>query len=187
MNGINDAGWIIGTYLDSGNSSHCALWKPDAKGAYSNPVSFDVPGQTSPSCTGINGLGQIVGWSVDPNGGPYTTFIDDAEGGDPGTSTNFTSITDPNIASSSDDFLAYGINNNGLIVGNDWTTGQVFLADSQDFDTFAGPVNAWPFYLYGINDDSQLVGIAYPAPNPSDPSNPAGVSSGIIVNALPLP
>ncbi len=198
LTGINDAGWIVGTYTDqpvpdagagveslNGSNAHCALWKPDASGAYSSPVSFDVPGQTFNSCSGINGLGQIVGWFTDPNAMLYTSLLDDAEGGAPDAPTNFTSIPDPNLAGGSGGLSASGINNNGLIAGNDYDTGLSFLVNSSDFDEFAGPVNAWPFYLYGINDDAQMAGIAYPAPNPSDPGDPAGSSSGIIVDALP--
>ena len=36
LNGINDAGWIIGEYTNDNVTFHCVLFKPDAKGAYSS-------------------------------------------------------------------------------------------------------------------------------------------------------
>jgi hypothetical protein len=36
LNGINDAGWIIGDYTNDNVTFHCVLFKPDAKGAYSS-------------------------------------------------------------------------------------------------------------------------------------------------------
>jgi photosystem II stability/assembly factor-like uncharacterized protein len=197
LTGINDAGWIVGMYSDNdfcdnqllfGCNSHCALWKPDAKGTYSNPTTFDAPGQTSTTCNGINGMGQIVGSYMNSDWSLSTPFLDDAESGDPSAPANFSTINGPDVGGTPGDYGGLspsGINNNGQIVGNDDSSGLSFLVNSFEFDEFAGPVNSLPFYLYGINDDAQMVGIAYPQPDPSDPGQPVGLSSGIIVNALP--
>ena len=55
--GINDAGWIVGTWFDSLGYPHCFLKKPGT-----TTISFDAPAVPGTYCLGINGFGQIVGW-----------------------------------------------------------------------------------------------------------------------------
>ncbi len=68
--GVNDAGWVVGTWWDSSGADHCFLYKD---GSY---TSFDGPGETGHTvCSGINGFGQIVGFYSDTD----QSFLDDAE------------------------------------------------------------------------------------------------------------
>lgn len=107
--GINDAGWIIGNYSNDGVADHCILFKPDAKGGYTNstPVPVNPPSETSTYCSGLNGLGQILVYGA--NTGP---FLDDAEGGDPNAPANFSPF--PFYALTG--VAPYGINNNGVMI-----------------------------------------------------------------------
>jgi hypothetical protein len=186
--GINDAGWIIGTiqetacyYIGSEYTCNdrCALWKPDANGAYSNPIPFDAPGQSDTVCTGINGLGQIVGSYLNSDSTLSTPFVDDAESGDPNAPANFSTIPDTDDAGNFVDLTPYGINNNGLIDGEGGTgiSGLFFLLSGSDLHEFTAPMIIQQ--LNGINDDAQMVGYLWVPP--TDDS-----TSGFILNALPI-
>jgi len=153
LTSINDAGWIVGTYWNddpSDQGTHCVLYKPDAEGKYSNPIPFDPPGGAGGQCTGINGIGQIVGF-----GAAGAAFVDDAESGDPANPQNFQTLPSPPSSSAFDSFVPNSINNNGLVVGNDYGgDGFLFIPPLTDIDlTLLGPGNP-----YGINDEVQIVG-----------------------------
>jgi hypothetical protein len=132
----------------------------------------------------INGLGQIVGSFLNSDMSLSTPFLDDAESGDPGVSANFSTIIGSDIAGDPGDpggLYPSGINNNGQIVGTDESSGLYFLVNSSEFDEFSFLDNTGLLSINGINDDAQMVGMAYPDIEPSD----VGPPSGIIVNALP--
>jgi photosystem II stability/assembly factor-like uncharacterized protein len=159
--GINDAGWIVGNYIDVDDTGvetgHCALWKPP----YTDPQPFDMPGAQPLSlngCSGINGLGQIIGQAANSEG-TFTPFVDDAEAGDPNNQANFSTVSAPDYAWY---VSVVGINNNGQIAGSyyDVTSllGAGFLLNGSEFIPFPNPVNSEDnFSLYGINDDVQMV------------------------------
>jgi photosystem II stability/assembly factor-like uncharacterized protein len=170
LNGINDAGWIVGNYTNDNVTFHCVLFKPDKKGAYSkaNAIPFDVPGATSTWCPGINGLGQIlVGWMA---GDVLNEMVDDAEGGDLDTPANFSPM--PN-----NDFEFLGINNNGQMIG-DYDA----LLNGSELVYIQQESNVAGFYvLYGINDDAQMAGML------EEPivEGVEGPTVGLILNVLP--
>jgi probable HAF family extracellular repeat protein len=60
-NGINDAGEIVGLYLDANNNDHGFLYR---NGSY---LTVDVPGAIRTDAYGINDAGQIVGEYEDAN------------------------------------------------------------------------------------------------------------------------
>jgi len=175
LNGINDAGWIVGNYVDTNEIQHCALWKPPYTNA---PTSFDPPGagvynNVYATCSGSNGLGQIVGSVLNSDGSSSTPYLDDAESGNPGTASNFSTPPTPDGVS----IDPVGINNNGQIAGSstDTTTGVTsqFLSDlAQDFFIALPNPGGNALSLSGINDEAQMAG--------TDASG-----GGIIVSALP--
>ena len=171
LNAINDAGWIVGTYWNEYNyneAPHCALWKPPY--ASTAPISFDLPGYDPSSnvenCTGINGLGQIVGAVgveiTDANGNPdtsYTAYRGEVQNGVP---SNFS----PLFASSDLNLNPSAINNNGLIAG---TEGGNFGYGGNDTNGFLlnGPnliavsiPGTYATAVWSLNDDVQMPGDA---------------------------
>ena len=184
--GINDAGWIIGTIQETACyyngyeitcNDRCALWKPDANGAYSDPVLIDAPGQSQSVCTGINGLGQIVGSYLNLDSVISTSFVDDAESGDPNAPANFTIIPNTDSSGNFVDLIPYGINNNGLMDAHDYTSQSIFLISGSGIQEFSDPM--FITGLGGINDDAQMVGYVWTPPT-------YGFTSGFILNALPI-
>ncbi len=165
LNGINDAGWIIGNYTNDNVTFHCVLFKPDKKGAYSsaNAISFDAPGATSTECHGINGLGQILA-----NG-----MVNAAEGGDPVAPANFSPI--PPIVSASG-MTPLAVNNNGLMVVNAY-----FFFNGSELVYIQQQDNIMSYALYGINDDAQMVGML------TEPivGGVQGPVEGLILDVLP--
>jgi probable HAF family extracellular repeat protein len=101
-NGINNAGQVVGWYIDANSRAHGFLYRD---GTY---ITLDPPGSVYSLAYGINDLGQIVGSYqrtslADPqgfllSGGAYTTIV-------PPGATNTRSF-------------AAAINNAGQIVGN---------------------------------------------------------------------
>jgi probable HAF family extracellular repeat protein len=62
--GINDAGEVVGGYVDGNSHSHGFLWDPTH-----GFTTFDVPdAHNFTSIQGINDSGQIVGYYQDDNG-----------------------------------------------------------------------------------------------------------------------
>ena len=111
--GINDAGKIVGDYMDANSHTHGFVF---SNGVY---TTVNVPGAFSTSVTAINNTGAIAGYYVDGNlsthgfiysGGSYT-FLSDPDPNNIG----YTEIT--------------GINDAGQVVGewNDGTNHHGFL------------------------------------------------------------
>ncbi len=62
LNGINDQGWIVGSYTDAAGQH--GLFRKNAN----TYVSFDFPGATATSLNGINDFGFIAGRYTDSAG-----------------------------------------------------------------------------------------------------------------------
>src|SRR5438477_7728797 len=69
MNGLNDSGQIVGSYLDA-NGTHGFLLENG------NYTLLDLPGSTSTYASGINASGQIVGYYEDAAGHRYGFLLD---------------------------------------------------------------------------------------------------------------
>jgi hypothetical protein len=103
INGPNEAGQIVGYYLDSAGSGHGFLL--DALAQWS---TVDYPGQVTGAASGINNLGQIAGYWMDSTG-CYHGYLN--SGG------AFTSYDNPNAVCSQGGTFFYGINDAGQITG----------------------------------------------------------------------
>jgi probable HAF family extracellular repeat protein len=149
--GINDAGQIVGTFVD-GQQGHGFL---DVNGTFS---TIDVPGAQFTSPNDINNAGQIVGWFFD-NGGPAHGFL--YVGG------TFSRIDVPGAFGT----LPQGINNAGQIVGwfGDSKGTHGFLDVGGTFSTIDVPGETHTF-AQGINDVGQIVGIGTPSVVPEPDS-----------------
>src|SRR5208337_2095970 len=97
VNGINDAGQIVGTYQDASFNSHGFL------GVGGVLTTVDQPGASSTNVNGINNSGQIVGW------GSPTPRVQASGGGFLDVGGVFTTVSLPGYPN--------GISNNGQIVG----------------------------------------------------------------------
>jgi probable HAF family extracellular repeat protein len=145
-NAINDAGQVVGDFVDGNSQFHGFLY---SNGKY---TILNVPGATLTEATGINNAGQIVGDYSDGNGlhgflysgGVYTTLDDTDPDLNPQAGTNVT-----------------GINDAGQIVGwftdvNSLTHG--FLYSNGIYTTLNDPSATFGTQAAGINDAGQVVG-----------------------------
>jgi hypothetical protein len=98
--GINDAGDVVGLYLDSSGVQHGFLKKG------SKYTSIDVAGDSSTEAWGINNAGQIAVFAINSAGG-YDSFIYDG--------TKFKKVSDPNAGTSGT--IIRSVNNNGDAAG----------------------------------------------------------------------
>ena len=97
--GINDAGQVVGTYLDASGVAHGFL---DTNGVY---ATLDVPAASGTEAYGINNSGQVVGSYQDGSGNTHGFLY---------SSGVYTPLDDPSAPTFT---IAYGINDAGLIVG----------------------------------------------------------------------
>jgi uncharacterized membrane protein len=142
--GINDAGQIVGTYIDGHGLAHGFL---DSGGRY---TALDVPGvsNSGTDAYGINNAGQIVG-SVRPYNirAPVSGYL--FEGG------NYTLLNVPGAYST----FGYGINGAGQIVGssspNNSGLGPGFLLSGGTYTTVSN--GAYYTEPHGINNAGQIV------------------------------
>lgn len=139
--GINTAGQIVGTYLDSTKTAHGFLL---SAGAY---TSIDVPGAYTTMANGINNSGQISGYFLGSDSRTHGFFLD---------GTQYTTLDFPGAQ----DTYAAGLNSAGEVVGAfvdasntshgyTWLNGtftQVDVPDSQGTG------------VIGINDAGTLTG-----------------------------
>jgi probable HAF family extracellular repeat protein len=143
--GINDAGQIVGSYLDIGGVSHGFV---DVSGVF---TTLDDPSGTNTVAYGINNAGQIVGGYQDA-GGILHGFLD--SGG------IFVTIDDP--LSGGDGTYAYGINDAGQIVGSFRDASRQsegFLDTGGTFTTVIDPLQFYETVLFGINNGGQSTGV----------------------------
>ena len=148
---INNAGQIVGYYVDSNNGLHGFLY---SGGTF---TTIDYPGSGDTNLWGINNYGDIVG---DRNNQGFLY-----SGG------NFSDIVDP--LQTQNETIAYGINDPGQIVGffpyfppNAPATGWYGFIDSAGtFTSLNDPLDGVCGYsptictpLYGINNTGEIVG-----------------------------
>jgi probable HAF family extracellular repeat protein len=134
VNGLNDAGDLVGYYNDSSNHQH----------GYLAHVVGPVFTTLDHRAAGINNLGQIVGSYVDTYGVSYGYLY---SGG------TYKTLGQKNI-------VATGINDAGDIVGYSITTAGTFgfLDKGGTFSLLKDPSATGNTYAIGINDAGQIVG-----------------------------
>jgi probable HAF family extracellular repeat protein len=181
--GINDAGQIVGTFLDTSIVQHGFLL---SGGSF---TTIDAPfGPTA--AAGINAAGDIVGFSgahgflktgasfssVDFPGGTSTEAAGINDAGDIvgryqdaashthgflKSGASFATIDDPNAIAADGGSFATGINSAGAIVGSyfDATGHHGFLKIGASFITIDDPnVNSGQTFANGINNLGEIVG-----------------------------
>ncbi len=143
VNGINDSGVAVGTYIDSSLISHGFSY---SNGSYTTIDDPNAPHGTV--LNGINNNGDIVGYDV----GSTSSFID--------RNGTFTSITDPLGVNGT---LAIGINDSDQIVGYYFDSSNTihgFLYSNGSYTTIDDPNGTNGTALIGINDSGTFrVGI----------------------------
>jgi probable HAF family extracellular repeat protein len=139
--GVNNAGQVVGSYLDKTGSAHGYLFSS------SGYTTLDVPGFPSTELTGINDSGQIVGNYYDTHVGGGHGFL--LSGG------TYTTLDVPGSGYTT----AEGINASGQIVGwyDNATGSHGFLLSGGTYTTFDVPGSLYTF-AQGINDAGQIVG-----------------------------
>ena len=153
VNGINNAGQIVGNYYDENFMSHGFIESGGIFTTIDNPLA--VQG-TDPLLSygtvlnGINDAGQAAGYYYDANGVGHG-FIYDAG--------NFTPLDDPSATNGT---YAFGINISGDVVGyylDDNGVGHGFLYSGGGYTTLDDPLAAGgSTFAFGINSSGQVVG-----------------------------
>jgi len=142
--GINDKGWVVGSYTDSSGNRHGFLLKDRVF------ASIDAPGATYTSPRGVNNSGDIVGSYSDSSGAFYGFLLSKGK---------FTTLSFPGSVAT----YAFGLNNTGQIVGfysNDGVFFEGYLYQKGTYSTFtplAGTLNQDALAI-GINDAGTIVG-----------------------------
>ena len=134
VRGINNAGQIVGYYVDNNRSYGFLL----SGGTY---TQFDVPGSQLTYAYGINNVGQIAGsYQLGSNtAGPDMGFVL--------SDGTFTTIQRPGAFYT----RVYGINDLGQILGENFLLNQGSYTDIH----YPGAVDS---YAYGINNAGDIVG-----------------------------
>ena len=150
---INDAGWILGAYAGEDYVAHCILYKPP----YTTPIVYDDPGAAC-SSTGLNGLGQITGSYLNSSETAFVPFVNDPESATPGNPANYQTLTAPTPYA-----LPQGINNNGIVVGDDAAASTAFFVDPRNSNSYAALTipGASESHLLNLNDTAQSAGWDY--------------------------
>jgi uncharacterized membrane protein len=159
--GINNAGQIVGSYLDANENEHGFLL---SGGKY---TSFDVPRSLIPSPgvvgtypTAINDFGQIIGWAVvnskPPPSGQDVGFLFNISAG------TYTAIVAKNPLSTYTSTVPNGINNAGQIVGgyaDERGSIHGFLLNGGTYTTIdvPGSVNGSFTTIRAINNAGQML------------------------------
>ena len=152
--GINDAGTIVGSYIDSNGIEHGFI---DYGG---NFTTLDVPASLGGAATnavvtevsGINNAGEVVGFYGDGQNGATYSFVYDTEGSDAGTYYTFS-------FPSSNDTVAAGINDHGDIVGHtvDYIDGSYqtngFMASDPPPSMMMRNINSGAFEIYNVSNN----------------------------------
>jgi probable HAF family extracellular repeat protein len=131
-------------------------------------TTFDGPGDDSGGTTasGINNLGQIVGFSSNAGGTDLTNFVRNTDG----TFTTLSTINDAN-----DLAMANGINESGSIVGSNGSNAFLYASAVISNLAQANPGNTSSEAAVGINDNGAMVGQYVDS---STGTEPGFVSSG---------
>ncbi len=158
--GINDAGQIVGTYVDKNYADDGFLYTPGTCFTTLDDPTVSIYDGTQ--ANGINNAGQIVGSYGDDNGLNHG-FVYTA-------ATGFTTLDAPNAADEANangynGTFASGINNAGQVVGgyvDNNNNSYGFLdtpgAGPLSFITLNDPAGSTGTFAHGINDSGQVVG-----------------------------
>jgi probable HAF family extracellular repeat protein len=148
-NAINDAGQVVGSGYtrDTMPEQHAFLWE-----AGRGMQDLGTLGGNESKASGINGKGQVVGFSRSGRGTNPHAFLWDRHGGmqDLGTLGG----------ESQDNSEAHGINDIGQVVGGGYVSGHAWLWESghgmRDLGTLGGATSG----AYRVNNSGQVMGIA---------------------------
>lgn len=142
--GINDAGDVVGAYLDSASVQH-AFVKKGAK-----YTSIDVRGDTTPFAWAINNSGQMVVFALSSTG-TYQSFVYNGK--------TFKKIADPNASTSGT--IARSLNNKGDVVGAYFNSAGDeigFLYHGGKYYDVIDPKASTQTKPDGVNDTLEMVG-----------------------------
>jgi probable HAF family extracellular repeat protein len=149
---INDNGQIAGFLETFSNGSHAFLWLPGD--AYGLPAGLNdlgtLPGGTDSRALAINNLGQVAGWAITSSPSTHAFYWD-------GVLHDLHDLGDPVEG----DSQAYGINDNGQVVGFGSVNGydHAFLWDIKNcVKTDLGTLGGLFSDAYAINIAGQVVG-----------------------------
>jgi photosystem II stability/assembly factor-like uncharacterized protein len=143
-NGVNDAGQVVGYYIDSSNNYHSFFYYTTT-GVFTSPY----PTTAASQLYGINGQGEVVGTGTPC---PDANFLYD--------NGTVTCVGPPGATYT----VASAINNNGQVAGYylDSNGQHLFLYDQNTgtYTTFDYPNTSVSPFAFGINDFGQVVGCA---------------------------
>jgi len=142
--GINDAGDVVGDYLDSASVQH-AFVKKGAK-----YTSIDVTGDTIPYGWDINNSGQILMFAID-SAGDYQSFVYNGK--------TFKKIADPKAAATGT--IARTLNNKGDVAGAYFNSAGDeigFLYHGGKYYDVINPKATTETKPDGVNDTLEMVG-----------------------------
>jgi probable HAF family extracellular repeat protein len=142
---INNAGQIVGEYIDSSNHLHGFLLSGGTYSPIDDPLATPIAGT---SAYGINGSGQIVGKYTDSMNHTHGFLL---------IGSTYTTL---DYSMTSTTTVAWDINTFGQIVGNYVSGGQGhgFLRTNGIYTTLDYPSANQGTFLQGINDKGQIVG-----------------------------
>jgi probable HAF family extracellular repeat protein len=189
-NAINNEGVIVGWSGSSAYSPQACLFDDFTA------TDLGTLGGATSEATGINDAGQVVGWSqtasnLNPHAFVYSggvmTDLGTLLGLDYSEARAINNQGQIIIQTGCDSFLysngvacdlgnwggactlAYGINNNGQVVGQSENAGGAFVFDGtqmQGLNNLISPASGWALYqATAINDSGQIIGTGYNAAN----------------------
>jgi len=142
--GINDAGDVVGAYLDSASVQHGFVKKG------SKYTSIDVTGDTTPYAWAINNSGQMVVFAINSAGG-YDSFVYNGK--------TFKKIADPKASTTGT--IARSLNSKGDVVGayfNSASDEIGFLFHGGKYFDVIDPKASTQTKPDGVNDTLEMVG-----------------------------
>ena len=142
--GINDAGDVVGAYLDSASVQHGFVKKG------SKYTRIDVTGDTTPYAWAINNSGQMVVFALNSAGG-YDSFVYNGK--------TFKKIADPNASPTGT--IARSLNNKGDVVGAYFNSAGDeigFLFHGRKYFDVIDPKASTQTKPDGVNDTLEMVG-----------------------------
>jgi hypothetical protein len=142
--GINDAGDVVGAYLDSASVQHGFVKKG------SKYTSIDVKGDTTAYAWAINNSGQMVVFATNSTGG-YDSFVYNGK--------TFKKIADPNASTTGT--IARSLNNKGDVVGAYFNASGDeigFLFHGGKYFDVIDPKASTQTKPDGVNDTLEMVG-----------------------------
>jgi probable HAF family extracellular repeat protein len=175
--GINNAGQIVGDFVDSGGNYRGFVLTNGSYITLNNPSATVMNGQSITLATGINNTGQIVGSYRDGTGTGNHGFLF--------SNGTYTTLDRPGATGAT---TPLGINDAGQIVGwfQDGTGNHGFLYSNGNYTTINDPASAPGLTMaWGINNAGEIVG--YYGDNGTDPSGAHGfLATPTPPSAVPL-